>query len=72
MNWVTYLNTKDPDIQEIQMAVLSLQVSSGLGAKNPKLEDFLISGKKKQSQTTKKPLTAFDSFAAIATDFKGL
>ena len=65
--WVTYLNTKGPDVPEVQMAALSNLVASGLGAKNSKVDNFLISGK----TSSKKKATAYDSFAAIAQPYQG-
>ena len=65
--WVSYLNTKGPDVAEVQMAVLSNLVASGLGAKNSKVKDYLISSKK----AVDKPSTAFDSFANISTEYTG-
>ena len=40
--WVSYFQYKQPDIQEIQLAVLSTLVSNGLGGK-AKVDDFLLS-----------------------------
>ena len=65
--WVSYLNTKGPNVAEVQMAVLSNLVASGLGSKNSKVDDFLVSSKKSPT----KQHTAFDSFAGIATEYKG-
>ncbi len=71
LNWVTYLNTIEPDVQEIQMAILSLQVAQGLGSKSSKLEDFLINmGSRKPKAPAVLP-SAFDSFAAASKPFKG-
>jgi len=42
-NWLRYFNHKQPDVTEIQLAVISLIASTGLGNKNAKLEDFLVS-----------------------------
>lgn len=66
--WVSYLNQKGPDVAEMQMAVLSNLVASGLGVKNSKVENFLMSNK--QAKETKQP-TAFDSFANAAKDYSG-
>ena len=65
--WVSYLNYKGPDVAEVQMAVLSNLVASGLGAKKSKVNDFLVSGK----TSPKEKHTAFDSFAGIATEYQG-
>ena len=51
-DWVEYLYTKGPDVQEIQMAVLSNMVAQGLGSKKSKVDDFIISKQKPQKQTT--------------------
>jgi len=66
--WVSYLNSKGPDVSEIQLAVLTNLVASGLGSKKSKVTDFILS---KTDGKTTKPKTAFDSFAAIATEYKG-
>ena len=61
--WMTYLRYKKPNVEEVQLAVLSSMVSAGLGGKG-KVDDFLISNKTiKKKQKVK---TAFDSFAAVA------
>ena len=65
--WVSYLNSKGPDVTEVQLAVLSNLVASGLGSKNSKVTDFILS----TTGEKVKPKTSFDSFNAIATDFKG-
>ena len=65
--WVSYLNTKGPDVAEVQMAVLSNLVASGLGAKNSKVDNFLISSKSAPTSEH----TAFDSFAGVAKDYEG-
>ena len=40
--WVTYLNTKGPDAHEIQLAVLSNLVATGLGSKTSKPKGFSL------------------------------
>ena len=53
------------------MAVLSNMVASGLGSKKSAVEDFIISktGQIKKPETSQQEL--FNSFAAIATPYKG-
>ena len=68
--WVSYLNSKPPDVTEVQLAIIANIISSGLGAKNSNVEDYIL------SKTTKKPKeatthTAFDSFNALAKTYKG-
>jgi hypothetical protein len=48
--WVAFYKFKQPDETEIQLAILSLIVSQGLGNKKAKLDDFLIN----KQTTTKK------------------
>ena len=48
--WVTYLNTKPPDTQEIQMAILINLVAQGLGAKESKIENYIINKTKQQEK----------------------
>jgi len=69
--WVKYLNNLQPDVQETQMAVLMLMVAQGLGSKNAKFSDFIVSGKQNDMKKTKKPATAFDSFAAVGIPYTG-
>ena len=42
MGWLSYMRHEEPDVQEIQLAVLSTLVSSGLGNKKAKVDNFLI------------------------------
>ena len=42
MGWLSYMRYEEPDVQEIQLAVLSTLVSSGLGNKKAKVDNFLI------------------------------
>ncbi|RLA73551.1 MAG: hypothetical protein DRG30_06135 [Epsilonproteobacteria bacterium] len=65
-----YLNSKQPDIQEMQMAILISIVAQGLGSKTATVDSFIISGKDHTS-TVQQKATAFDSFAAVARPFKG-
>ncbi len=65
--WVKYFNTREPDAQEIQMAVLSNIVSGALGGKS-KIEDFLIH-KTHKSQDSLRPMSAKEVagvFAGVA------
>ena len=39
--WLSYLRYDEPDVTEIQLATLSMQVSTGLGGKG-KVTDFLV------------------------------
>ena len=41
MAWLSYFRYDEPDVQEMQLAVLSTLVSNGLGGK-AKVPDFLI------------------------------
>ena len=41
MAWLSYFRYDEPDVQEMQLAVLSTLVSNGLGGK-AKVTDFLI------------------------------
>jgi len=68
--WVAYYKYKTPDETEIQLAVIGLSIAQGLGSKKAKFNDYLIN---KQHNGNKKEevKTAFDSFSAIATDYKG-
>ena len=65
--WLMYFNTKSPDIQEMQMAMLMHMVAQALGAKNSRVDDYILSNYKKEE---KKQSTLFDSFASIATPYK--
>jgi hypothetical protein len=66
--WVTYIRDKPPTIQEHQMAVLTTVLANSNGGKS-KHTDFLISKQPKYAKPAQKH-TAFDSFAAIATEYK--
>ena len=43
--WLAYFKYKQPDVTEIQLAVLSTIVASAAGNKDVKVKDFLISNK---------------------------
>ena len=66
--WVLYLSEKGPDIEEIQLAVLSTLVSQGLGGKS-KVEDFILS-KVQEPKKTNEVMSASDIsavFSAVST-----
>jgi hypothetical protein len=50
--WVDYLNNKQPEIQELQLATLSMLVSVGLGNKKASVSDFIISKPRKHKTKT--------------------
>ena len=52
MGWLSYLRYEEPDVQEIQLAVLSTLVSSGLGNKKAKVDNFLIRDRGVSKKTT--------------------
>ena len=62
--WVKYFNAQEPDVPEIQMAVLSNIVSSALGGKS-KIEDFLIR-KQKPKQSSHKIMSPQEVSAVFA------
>jgi len=41
--WISYYQSKNPEIEEIQLAVIASMVARGLGSKDAKAEDFIIS-----------------------------
>ena len=43
VKWLSYYTYKQPDITEIQLATIGVLVSAGLGNKNAKIDDFLVS-----------------------------
>lgn len=49
--WMIFLKDDEPDVNELQMAVLSTLVSTGLGDKKAKVADFII--RKPQKEKTK-------------------
>ncbi len=69
--WVSYYQYKQPEITEIQLAVLSSMVSNGLGGK-AKVEDFLLSkqdsrmeDKTPQVMTENEVRSVFSGFATL-------
>ncbi len=63
--WIAYLSFKNPDVNEIQLAVLSTLVSNGLGGK-AKVNDFIVS----KVAEEKKPQDIFGMFNACAKTMK--
>ena len=69
--WFVYLSNKKPDVAEVQLATISTLIAQGLGNKDAKMRDFLIT--KTDDETPKKqagPMTdeaIHAVFAAIAT-----
>ena len=53
MKWVVFKHTRDPEPLELQIAVLSAMVASGLGAKNVNAEDYLINKPKHRESKSK-------------------
>ncbi len=51
--WMSYFRYEEPDVEEMQLAVLSTLVSNGLGGKS-KVKDFLIRQHQETTQTTGK------------------
>jgi len=45
-DWLLYFEKKPPDVQEIQMAVLTTLVTNALGGKEAKVSDYILSGDK--------------------------
>jgi len=56
MAWSVYFKDESPDVNEIQMAVLSNMVVSYMGKKNSKYTDFLIR-KQATAKTDDKPIS---------------
>jgi len=73
--WLAYFNEPVPDIQEVQMATLSLMVAQGLGAKNTTHSDYLIRKPikidKKPSNGTLSQNEVMSVFGGIATPLEG-
>jgi len=71
--WLAYLTHQSPDVQEIQMATLTLMVARAMGSKNSEHDDFIIRKPAKQvtEAKTKDGLLTFNEvrsvFAGIAT-----
>ncbi|MCD6135568.1 hypothetical protein J7J63_02505 [Candidatus Bipolaricaulota bacterium] len=40
--WISYFKYQDPDATEIQLATIAFIISSGLGNKEAKFEDYLV------------------------------
>lgn len=59
--WLIFLRDDEPDVSEIQLAVLSTLVSNGLGGK-AKIKDFII---RKKDQSKPKTATANDLRSAF-------
>ena len=66
--WLDYLNDKGPDVQELQLAVLSNMVASGLGSKKSKVSDFIITKQRQQISSTgvMDEKTVRSTFSALA------
>ena len=47
--WIRYFSHRQPDPHEIQLAVLSHIAASGLGSKDSKVDDYIISKPKKST-----------------------
>lgn len=58
MRWLSYEMFKYPDANELQMARLTLMVAQGLGAKNLKIEDFLINNPSASKKPKAEPMSA--------------
>lgn len=75
--WMIYLSNKQPDVTEIQLAVLSSLVSNGLGSKRS-VDDFILSKSERTKQPTAKQhedgtltqLAVQASFAGVAIPMK--
>ena len=64
--WIAYFNQKQPDVQEMQMAILTSMVAQGLGSKKAQMNDFLIH-KLKPTDNELKPLPMGDIEAVFAS-----
>ena len=70
--WLIFLKDDEPDVTEIQLAVLSTLVSNGLGGK-AKVKDFIISKEQKKetiSHTGVSLESARSAFGALTTKKK--
>jgi len=65
--WMSYFKYKEPDVQEVQMAILISTVNNALGGK-AKTEDYILSHTPKVKSKKVKD-NNFAAFAAIATPF---
>jgi hypothetical protein len=78
--WLAYFQHAGPDVQEIQMATLSLMVAQGLGAKKVEHSDYMIRKQNKPKTKAQKATTpdgvltqneVMSVFAGIATPLDG-
>jgi len=60
VKWLSYYTYKQPDITEIQLATLALLVSAGLGNKNAKIDDFILSKGNTKPQDPTEPMQSDD------------
>ena len=65
--WISYYQNKNPEIQEIQLAVISSMIARGLGSKDSSADDFIIS---KMSKNTS-PDTPMDT-EAVSNFFQAM
>jgi len=49
--WLLYLQQRGPDVNEIQMAMLTTLVGKGLGDKSATIEKFIISNTETKNET---------------------
>ena len=54
--WLNFFQHQGPDVQEIQMATLTLMVAQGLGAKDVKHSNYMV--RKTQEREKAKPVEA--------------
>jgi hypothetical protein len=64
--WVRFFLTEGPDVTEIQLANLSTMVAKGLGAKDIKIEDFLVRKPGAKQQPEQKVASAESIRAAFS------
>ena len=57
-NWSVYLKEETPDVNELQMAILSNMISAYMGNKDTKYTNFLIR-KQKEDKSTDKPISNY-------------
>ena len=69
--WLLYLNNKQPDETEIQLAVLSNLVASGLGSKKSKVDNFLLNKPKQRAIQNTDPTKGMGTLD-IKAAFSGL
>lgn len=65
--WLKYIANKQPDVNEMQMAVLTAMVAQGLGSKNASYKDFLI-----RKQETRGQKNNIMSAGEVKSIFSGL